>query len=82
MLHCLFMPAQGTSVDTPRSPPAGLILELFPSLEHVDFIVRSRNERTSSLCAKLSQRFDSVTVQVREAGEVDDVLPRADIVCT
>lgn len=76
------MPAQGTSVDTPRSPPAGLILELFPSLEHVDFIVRSRNERTSSLCAKLSQRFDSVTVQVREAGEVDDVLPRADIVCT
>ncbi|SGY23661.1 BQ5605_C019g08965 [Microbotryum silenes-dioicae] len=60
---------------------ARLILELFPSINHASFIVRSPSSRSSELIEKLSRQFPTVKSQVLGTDKTSECVQQADIIC-
>ncbi|SCZ92051.1 BZ3501_MvSof-1269-A2-R1_Chr2-1g04228 [Microbotryum saponariae] len=60
---------------------ARLILELFPSINHASFIVRSPSSRSSELVEKLGRQFPIVKSQVLGTDKTSEYVQQADIIC-
>ncbi|SCV71908.1 BQ2448_4602 [Microbotryum intermedium] len=60
---------------------ARMVLELFPSINHASFIVRSHTARSSELVKKLSRQFPTVKNQVIGTDKTSACVQQADIIC-
>ncbi|GAA6008186.1 hypothetical protein JCM11491_001921 [Sporobolomyces phaffii] len=61
---------------------ARLILELFPSIKTVRFIVRQKTSRTNDLLSRILSRFPQLDLDAIRQEDASDAVKLADIICT
>ncbi|GAA5921761.1 hypothetical protein JCM3775_001807 [Rhodotorula graminis] len=61
---------------------ARLILQLFPSISSVTFVVRSISPRAQALLDRMQAEFSKIVAHAVTSDRADDVVEGADIICT